>query len=68
MRFLVTLTEGEDEFIVVECPALPECVSQGRTKEEALANIREAIAPSLETRKELGLPLACEVAEVEVAV
>jgi len=68
VKFLVTLTEGEDGYIVAECPALPGCLSQGRTKEEALANIREAIALSLETRKELGLPLACEVAEVEVAV
>lgn len=34
---------GEDEYWVAECPSLPGCVSQGRTKEEAIANIREAI-------------------------
>ena len=34
---------AEDGWIVVECPALPGCVSQGRDEEEALANIREAI-------------------------
>ena len=39
----VTLTEAEDGRIVTECPALPGCVSQGKDRQEALANIREAI-------------------------
>jgi predicted RNase H-like HicB family nuclease len=34
---------GEDGYWVVECPSLPGCISQGKTKEEALTNIREAI-------------------------
>lgn len=68
MRFLVILTPGEDGYIIAECPTLPGCMSQGKTKEEALANIREAIELSLETRKENNLPLAYEVAEVEVAL
>ena len=66
MKFLVTLERGEDGWIVVDCPALPGCVSQGRTVEEALANIREAIQVSLETRHDEDLPLGLEVAEVEV--
>lgn len=41
--FRVTFEEAEDGWIVVECPALPGCVSQGRNAAEALANIREAI-------------------------
>ena len=67
MRFLVTVEQDEARYYVVECPALPGCVSQGRTREEALANVREAILLSLETRKAHGLPLEVEVAEVEVA-
>ena len=43
MKFVVTLWPGEDDWIVAECPSLPGCVSQGRTKQEAIANIREAI-------------------------
>ena len=39
----VTLTADEDGWIVVECPALPGCVSQGKDEREALANIKEAI-------------------------
>lgn len=66
MKFLVTLERDEDGWIVVECSALPGCVSQGRTVEEALANIREAIELSLETRKELGLSTDIEIAEVEM--
>lgn len=54
MKYLVTLTQGEDGWIVAECPALPGCVSQGRTREEALANIREAIELALETRRKRG--------------
>lgn len=43
MEFLVTISKGEDFGYVVEVPSLPGCVSQGKTKEEALKNIKEAI-------------------------
>lgn len=52
MRFDVTLNRDEDGVWVVECPAIPGCVSQGDTKSEALANIKEAIALCLEVRAE----------------
>jgi predicted RNase H-like HicB family nuclease len=43
MIFHVALEEAEDGWVVVECPALPGCVSQGRDQKEALENIKEAI-------------------------
>jgi len=43
MIFHVTLEEAEDGWVVVECPSLPGCVSQGKDEKEALENIREAI-------------------------
>ncbi len=43
MIFHVTLEQAEDGWFVVECPALPSCVSQGKDEQEALANIKEAI-------------------------
>lgn len=52
MTFKVVLEPGEDNWIVAECPALPGCVSQGRTEEEALQNVREAIELWLETELE----------------
>ncbi len=67
MKFMVTLQKGEDGWIIAECPALPGCITQGRTNQEALANVREAIELSLESRKELGLPLEVDVTEVEVS-
>jgi predicted RNase H-like HicB family nuclease len=57
-KFLVTLEHDEDGFVVVECPDLPGCLSQGRTEAEALANIREAIEASLETRREYGIAVS----------
>ena len=43
MIFHVTLEKAEDGWIVVECPALPGCISQGKDEKEALDNIKEAI-------------------------
>ena len=66
MKFIVTIDKDEDGVWVVECPAIPGCVSQGSTKEEALANIQEAIQLCLEVRAERGLPLTIETRQVEV--
>ena len=62
----MTLEPDETGMLVVECPAIPGCVSQGRTESEALDNIREAIAGCLATRAAHGMPTAIEVREVEV--
>jgi predicted RNase H-like HicB family nuclease len=43
MMFHVVLTPDEDGWIVAGCPALPGCFSQGKTEQEALTNIKEAI-------------------------
>jgi predicted RNase H-like HicB family nuclease len=55
VKFIVTLERDEDGFVVAECPTLPGCLSQDRTEAEALANIREAIDASLETRRAYGI-------------
>lgn len=48
----VVLHPGEDGYWVIECPSLPGCLSQGKTKEEALDNIKEAIQLYIEALKE----------------
>lgn len=53
---------------VAECPAIPGCVSQGAIREEALANVTEAIVECLKVRAERGMPLTVETAQVEVAI
>jgi len=57
LKFNVTLDRDEDGAWVVECPAIPGCVSQGGTRAEALVNIEDAICLCLEVRAELGMPL-----------
>ena len=68
MKFMTTLDRDEDGVWVDECPAIPGCVSQGATHDEALDNIREAIAACLEVRAERGMPLTVELQQVEVMV
>jgi predicted RNase H-like HicB family nuclease len=68
MKFPVTIDRDEDGVWVVECPSIPGCVSQGKTKEEALRNVEEAIKLCLEVRAEQGLPLTVEIRQVEVTV
>jgi predicted RNase H-like HicB family nuclease len=48
MIIRVIVKRGEDGYFVANCPSLKSCWSQGRTREEALENIREAIALFLE--------------------
>ncbi len=68
MRFTVTVDRDEDGVFIVECPAIPGCVSQGKTEGEALENIKEAIRECLEVRLERGMPLTVKTHEIEVAV
>ncbi|WP_435011455.1 type II toxin-antitoxin system HicB family antitoxin [Tundrisphaera lichenicola] len=68
MIFNVTLDRDEDGWWVVECPSIPGCISQGKTKDEALENIKEAIQGCIEVRAELGMPLTVESAQVEVVL
>jgi predicted RNase H-like HicB family nuclease len=56
MEFDVRLYQDEDSVWIAECPAIPGCVSQGASEEEALANIEDAIKGCLQVRQELGMP------------
>jgi predicted RNase H-like HicB family nuclease len=51
MKFMVELEQGEDGWIVVSCPSLPGCHTQGRTREDALLRIEEAIQAWLEAEE-----------------
>ena len=68
MRFLVNIDRDEDGVFVVECPAIPGCISQGRTEDEALTNIEDAIRECLAARAEQGIPLTVDTRQVEVAI
>ena len=68
MKFVITMFRDEDGMVVADCPAIPGCVSQGKTEEEAKRNIREAIQACLEVRAEKGMPLTVTTRQVEVTV
>jgi predicted RNase H-like HicB family nuclease len=53
----VIIYPGEDGYWVAECPTLPGCISQGRSREEAVQNIREAIGVYIAALEEDGLPV-----------
>ena len=57
MTLPVVLVDGEDGYIVAEVPVIPGCISQGKTVEEALANIKEAALLCLESRADEGWSL-----------
>ncbi|MDP3046949.1 MAG: type II toxin-antitoxin system HicB family antitoxin [Chloroflexota bacterium] len=56
----VIVYPGEDGYWVAECPTLPGCISQGRSREEAVANIREAIRGYMAALQEDSLPVPAE--------
>lgn len=58
----------EDDYWVVECPSLKGCNSQGKTKEEALANIKEAISGYVAALEEDGLIVPVETFETFLAI
>lgn len=60
----VLLYSGEDGYFVVEVPSLPGCISQGKTRDEALANIEEAIALYIEVLEDRGEPIPDDTVEV----
>jgi antitoxin HicB len=70
MKFRVVLQSDEDGFIVAEVPALPGCISQGATRDQALSNIREAITGYLDSLKAHGDPIPPPIDEevVEVSI
>lgn len=69
MRYRVLIEQDEDGVYVAEAPALPGCISQGRTRAEALDAIQEAIAGYIESLKAHGEPVPPSITEevVEVA-
>lgn len=70
MKFRVIIEQDEDGVFVAHCPALPGCISQGATRDEAQANIKEAITGYVQSLKKHGEPIPPPITEeiVEVAV
>ena len=69
MKYRVYLEQDEDGVFVATCPALPGCVSEGRTRSEATENIREAMEAYVISLKKQGDPVPPSISEdvIEVA-
>jgi predicted RNase H-like HicB family nuclease len=68
MKYRVLIDTDEDGMFVAECPALPGCVSQGGTRDEALRNIRDAIQGYLASLAKHNEPVPPPITEEVVEV
>ncbi|QUV80446.1 type II toxin-antitoxin system HicB family antitoxin [Chloracidobacterium thermophilum] len=68
MKYRVFIEQDEDNVYIATVPSLPGCVSQGKTRSEALENIKEAIAGYLESLKAHGEPVPPPISEEIVDV
>jgi predicted RNase H-like HicB family nuclease len=68
MRQVILVPDHEDGGWVAEVPSLPGCISQGETREEALANARDAIATWINGAKQVGLDVRDDTLEVQVCI
>jgi predicted RNase H-like HicB family nuclease len=70
MKYRILIEQDEDGVFIAECPSLPGCISQGKTRQEAVENIQDAIRGYLESLKKHGEPIPPSIDEeiVEVAI
>lgn len=70
MKYRILIEQDEDGFFVAECPSLPGCISQGKTRVKALNNIQDAIKGYIESLKKHDEPVPPAINEeiIEVAV
>ena len=70
MKYRIIIEQDEDGIFVAECPSLPGCISQGKTRKEAIENIQDAIRGYLESLTKHNEPVPPSIYEevVEVAI
>ena len=68
VKYRVIVEQDEDGMFAVECPSLPGCVSQGKTRQEALRNIADAIEGYLESLRKNGDPIPPPITEELIEV
>jgi antitoxin HicB len=70
MHYRILIEQDEDGIFVAECPTLPGCISQGKTRSEALENIRDAVKGYIESLRKHNEPIPPPIEEeiVEIAI
>ena len=68
MKYRTIIEQDEDGNYIVQCPALPGCISEGKTREEVLANVKDAIRGYLASLKKHNEPIPPSIDEETVEV
>ncbi len=68
MKYRIIIEQDEDGMFVVECPSLPGCVSQGKSRKEAIDNIKDAVAGYLKSLKKHNEPIPPSIEEEVVEI
>lgn len=68
MKYRIIIEQDEDGMFVAECPNLPGCISQGKTRIEAIENIKDAIKGYLESLEKHNEPIPPPIEEEVVEV
>lgn len=70
MKYRIFIEQDEDGIFVAECPSLPGCISQGKSRKEAIENVQDAIRGYLESldKNNEPVPLSIDEEIVEVAL
>ncbi|MBI2449761.1 type II toxin-antitoxin system HicB family antitoxin [Candidatus Pacearchaeota archaeon] len=63
MKLRIIIEQDEEGNFVAECPTLPGCISQGKTRAEAVANIKDAVKGYLESLKKHNEPIPLSIEE-----
>ena len=68
MKFRIIIEQDKDKMFIAECPSLPGCISQGKTRKEAVENIKDAIQGYLKSLKKHKEPIPPSIEEEMVEV
>jgi len=68
MKYRIIIEQDADGMFIVKCPALPGCLSQGKTREEAIGNIKDAIEGYIESLKKHNEPVPPSINEETVEI
>ncbi len=63
MRFRIIIEKDEDGVFIAECPNLPGCISQGKTRMEAIKNMKDAVSGYIESLKKHNEPIPPSISE-----
>ena len=66
VSYCVIIEQDEGGILVARVPDLPGCTTEGKTREELMANVKEAIEAYLEALKKDGTPVPIEMAQINV--